>query len=93
MAINIATQSQVLTSSRQSLTWSHRHSPDEIPCWFMRSRSMAISLSSDVKKRACIGESGKKTKTRAEKATVRHPQKRKIIWYECSTLDWMCPRP
>lgn len=53
-------QSHVLGSIAHSLTCSHFHTPDPIPIWFIRRRSMAINLSSRVRNLASIGESGMK---------------------------------
>ena len=57
-AVSRAVQIQVLGSRRHSQTWSQRHVPEAIPCWFMRRRSIAMSFSEGVRKRACMGESG-----------------------------------
>jgi len=78
-AVSMENHSQVFTSSKHSVTWSQRQTPDEMPIWFMRRRSMASSLSSLVRNFACIGESGRKRKTTIENATVKHPQNRKMI--------------
>lgn len=78
--VSNAVQIQVFGSKKHSHTWSDRHSPDEMPIWFMRRRSMARSLSSPLRKRAFIGESGRKRKITREKTTVSKPQKRKMIW-------------
>lgn len=78
-AVSMQNHIQVLTSKKHSLTWSQRQTPDEIPIWFIRRRSIANSLSSPLKNVALIGESGSQMNTTTEKATVNAPQKRKMI--------------
>jgi hypothetical protein len=88
-------QSQVLISRTASLTWSHFHTPEATPIWFILKRSIAMSLSSLLRNLAVIGESGMKIletisgfesvipkatyNITTEKATVKLPQKRKMI--------------
>lgn len=124
----VENQSQVLGSIMHSQTCSHFQTPELMPCWFMRSLSTAMSLSSPLRNLAVMGESGMKMlcwggvhvsiffsvtlslspirikKRKKEKnsythpitadhTTVRPPQNKNIIWYECSASVWMCPRP
>lgn len=78
-AVKSENQIQVFRSVKHSQTWSQRHVPEAIPCWFIRRRSMAINFSSWVRKRAFMGESGSQIKTITENTTVRRPQNKKMI--------------
>lgn len=73
-------QHHVFKSRRLSFRWSHRHSLDMTPIWFILRRSIAISFSWSFRNLASIGESGMKANMTNEKATVITPKKRNIIW-------------
>ena len=92
-AVNIENHSQVLTSMKASRTWSHFQTLEATPIWFIRRRSTAMSFSLSLRNFASIGESGMNRYTATETTTLTRPQKRKMIWYECSRSEWMCPRP
>src|SRR3569833_703512 len=75
-----ANQHHVFRSSRASFAWSHRHSRDITPIWFMRSRSIAMSLLCSSIYLASTVESCMKMYMTKEKATVKTPKKKKMIW-------------
>lgn len=78
-AVSSENQIHVFRSIKHSQTWSHLHLPEAMPCWFMRRRSIAITFSSWVRKRAFMGESASQMNTITEKTTVRRPQNKKMI--------------